>query len=83
MRRALTSLVVLLAFLGGACGPSEECRSYIACQQAIDPTVNVADYDDGGSCWGLPQTARECTAICIEALAALRELPEVPAVCLE
>ncbi|MDP2342094.1 MAG: hypothetical protein Q8O67_14145 [Deltaproteobacteria bacterium] len=64
-----------------ACGPSQECRSYVQCQQAIDASVDVAAYDDDGPCWALPQTARECTAICVEALAALRALPDPPAAC--
>ena len=78
----------LVAVLLAACGPSQECRDYVACQQAVDATVDGEDvdvgaYDDNGSCWALPQSARECTAICVQALAALRELPAPPAACLE
>lgn len=84
MRAAFTSLLLL----AGACGPSPECRSYVQCQRAVDATVegvdvDVVPYDDGGSCWVLPQTAAECTAICVQALAALRERPEPPAACEE
>ena len=79
MKRAFTSLLLLV----GGCGPSEECRSYLQCQRAIDASVDVAAYDDGGACWALPQAARECTATCVQALAALRELPELPAICRE
>ena len=84
MRAAFTSLLLLAC----ACGPSQECRSYVQCQQAVDDgvggvDVDVSAYDEGGSCWALPQAARECTAICVQALAALRELPDPPAACLE
>jgi hypothetical protein len=78
MKRALTSAAVLLTM---ACGPSQECRDYVQCQQAVDKEVDVTAWDEGGSCWDLPSTARACTAVCREALLALRELPDAPAAC--
>lgn len=83
MRAPFVSLLALVC----SCGPSQECRTYVQCQQALDDgvggvDVDVSAYDEGGSCWGLPQSAQQCTAICGQALAALRALPDPPAVCL-
>ena len=50
MPRAPTSLVVVIA-LAASCGPSQECRDYVACQRQVDPAVDVRAYDEGGSCW--------------------------------
>ncbi len=78
MPRALTSLAV---FALCSCGPTQECRDYVACQNAVDATVDVSAYDEGGSCWVLPSSSRDCTANCIEALKALQQVPDAPAVC--
>ncbi len=87
MQIQLVSGMSLLLF-AAACGPSPECRSYVQCQQAVDENaagidVDVSAFDDGGSCWALPESARACTAICVQALAALRELPDPPAACVD
>lgn len=79
MKRVLTSAVLVLLTM--ACGPSQECRDYVRCQKVVDVNVDVVAYDEGGSCWDLPATARDCSAVCREALLALRELPDVPAAC--
>ncbi len=76
MPRALTSLVVVMAC---SCGPSQECRDYVACQKAVDPSVETKDYDDRGVCWNLPSSARDCTAVCVEALATLQQVSDAPA----
>jgi hypothetical protein len=79
MLRRRFVVVVVVAFAG--CGPSQECRDYVACQQAYDPNVDVKDYDERGVCWSLPSTARDCTAQCREALIALQQTPNAPSVC--
>lgn len=66
-----------------ACGPSEECQRYVACQEAYDPDVATTPYEDGGSCWGTLQTSQACTAQCLAALDALAQLPDAPAACVE
>ena len=79
MPRALTSLLALLALC--ACGPSQECRDYVACQALVDDGVDVSAYDDDGACWSLPSTARACTATCVQALEALQQTPDAPDAC--
>lgn len=78
MPRALTSLVVLALC---SCGPTQECRDYVACQKRVDDSVDVTAYDDGGSCWVLPSSARDCTANCVQALEALQQVPGAPSQC--
>ena len=77
--RAVASSVVIAAV--SACGPSDVCRDYVACQVAVDDSVDVSAYDDGGSCWDLPSVARTCTAQCEEALRALQALAGAPDAC--
>jgi hypothetical protein len=79
MPRALTSLAALA--LVASCGPSQECRDYVACQGEVDDHVDVGDYEEDGACWALPSTARACTATCVQALAALQETPAAPDAC--
>ena len=74
-------VVVVVAVVLTGCGPSDACRRYVACQKAFDPSVDVAPYDNGGSCWLTLQTADACTAQCKEALAALAATPGAPAAC--
>lgn len=76
MKPAAISLAI--ALLACSCGPSQECIDYVACQTVVDETVDTSDYDDDGSCWSLPSTARQCTAQCIEALAALQQVSDAP-----
>lgn len=73
------SLAVALA--GAACGPSDVCVRYVACQKAYDATVDTSAYDNGGSCWGALQTAEACSAQCKQALDALAEVPNPPPAC--
>ena len=71
--------------LGGlaACAlpPSSTCKTYVTCQAAVDATVDVSNFVEGGSCWVDPQTAQACTDLCSEALKALRALPRPPSAC--
>jgi hypothetical protein len=60
---------------------SDECRTYVACQAAIDATVDVSNYEEGGSCWSQAAVAFSCTEQCKEALRALRATPRPPDVC--
>jgi hypothetical protein len=83
MRPALALVVAVLVAGTIACGPSEECRRYVECQNAVDPSVSTAAWDDGGSCWTTLQTAEACTAQCRAALDALADSPGAPAVCVE
>lgn len=78
MRRALTSFAALALC---SCGPSQECRDYVACQEAVDDSVDVSAYEDGGTCWALPSSSRDCTANCVQALLSLQQVPDAPAVC--
>jgi hypothetical protein len=77
-------LAVLFVLLIAACGPSQECRDYVACQLAYDPSVeeDLLDYKDDGRCWNNLQSAQLCTAQCREALVALREVSSPPPECL-
>lgn len=79
----LVTLVTLAtsALALGACGPSDECRAYVACQRAYDDTVDTLQYEDDGACWNNLQSAQLCTAQCKEALAALSQLPAPPPEC--
>jgi hypothetical protein len=63
--------------------PAEACRAFVACQAAVDDSVETDEYDDGGSCWSLPDTARRCEARCRAALEALLDTPDPPEVCLD
>lgn len=71
------------ALVSGSCAlpPAESCRSYIACQAAVDARVDTATYDEGGECWVLPDTARRCEAQCRAALEALVQTPDPPQAC--
>lgn len=73
--------VLLVLALAAACGPSDECRRYVACQKAFDPSVDTQPYDDGGSCWGALQTSLACTQQCSDALDALAQVPGAPPEC--
>jgi hypothetical protein len=61
--------------------PSATCKTYVTCQAAVDATVDVSNFVEGGSCWVDPQTAQACTDQCSEALKALRALPRPPSAC--
>ena len=74
-------VVLVWACAAAGCGPSDVCRDWVACQRVIDPSVDVAPWDDGGSCWSTPRTAAACSEQCDDALDALRALPGVPAAC--
>lgn len=81
--RARTWAAGALVAAAAACGPSEECRRYVECQQAYDPNVSTAPWDEGGSCWSTLQTSQRCTAQCIAALDALAQIPDAPAACVD
>lgn len=87
-KRTVAAVVVASAgpfvIVSGGCGQTSECRAYVECQRAVDGDVDVAAWDDGGSCW--QQSARvaaQCSAQCRAALDALRALPDPPPVCNE
>lgn len=79
-------LLVVLAWvtqaLGCALPQSEACVQYVACQEAVDDSVDTSDWDEGGRCWRNPRTAALCDGQCTEALAALAETPDAPEPCL-
>ncbi len=57
------------------------CALFVACQNAVDLTVDTGPWEADGTCWSLPSTSRTCDAQCGVALDALRALPDVPAAC--
>ena len=59
----------------------EVCARYVACQEAVDASVDTSPWQDDGSCWALPDSARRCEAQCQAALEALLALPNPPAAC--
>jgi len=67
--------------LGCALPPSDECRAFVACELAFDPSADVVAFDEGGACWQGLQTAERCTAQCARALDALRAVPRPPEAC--
>jgi len=71
------------ALSGCALPPAEACRAYVACQAAVDDSVDTGPWDEGGSCWTLPDTARRCEAQCRAALEALLDTPDPPQACLD
>jgi hypothetical protein len=75
------AVVVIAGALGGGCGPSETCRAWVACQQAVDASVDVTPWADGGRCWSTPQTAAVCDEQCAAALQGLASLPTLPPEC--
>jgi hypothetical protein len=75
-----------LAFAGlicgvAACGPSEICKKYVACQKAYDDTVDTTAYEDGGTCWQTAPAANTCNTQCQDALFALSRVEGAPAEC--
>jgi hypothetical protein len=74
-------LLVAVAVAVAGCGPTPTCRAWVACQQAVDPSVDVTAWDEGGRCWSTPQTAAACDAQCEVALSALQALPALPPAC--
>jgi hypothetical protein len=75
--------VAAAVLVSGSCAlpPSESCRVYVACQAAVDTRVDTTAYDEGGTCWTLPDTARRCEAQCRAALEALADTPDPPPAC--
>ena len=71
--------ILLLAAASGCGAPqSEQCRSYVACQQAYDEAtgiapVDVSQYLEGGACWDDANNAAHCTEDCERGLALLAE----------
>jgi len=77
----LACAVGCVCVCGCGVGQTPDCARYVECQAAVDPAVDTAPWDEGGSCWTLPDTARHCDAQCRAALDALRDLPDPPAAC--
>src|SRR4051812_40029359 len=69
------------ALLAAGCGPTDECKRYVACQRAYDSGVDTSAYDSGGSCWTTLQTENACSAQCREATEAIAKIAGAPAVC--
>ena len=82
MRGVVRLSVVVVVVVAGACGPSDECKRYVACQKAFDASVDTTPYEAGGSCWTTLQTETACTEQCKEALDAIAATPSAPAACL-
>lgn len=79
MSRGFLVLVLVLP----ACGPSQVCIDYVACQQAYDARVDVTAYQPGGACWDTTlSTANACSTQCAAALDALAQVPAPPEACL-
>jgi hypothetical protein len=59
-----------VAFGCGHLAQSDECKQYVACTEAIDPTTwHAANglYGPNGTCWNTNQaTADACTTVCAE-----------------
>lgn len=75
--------LLVLAVLAAACGrlmQSEECKKYIACAEAVDPTVARSVnglYGPGGTCWATNQaTADACSMVCTRDREALFADPD-------
>lgn len=85
MKRLSGLTLTLLAAASGGCSlpQSDVCRAYVACQAAVDDSVDTGPWEEAGGCWYLPDTARRCDAQCRAALEALLDTPEPPPVCLD
>lgn len=83
MRRLPVGVLLVVGLAGGGCPllPGEACRAYVACQNAVDASVDTSPWDEGGDCWALPDTARRCEAQCRVALEALLDTPAPPQAC--
>lgn len=82
MLRLAALVATALVLAACALPPAQDCLAYVACQAAVDDDVDTSAWDEGGSCWDLPDTARSCEAQCQVGLDALRSLPDPPAACL-
>ncbi|MCB9653013.1 MAG: hypothetical protein H6729_02630 [Deltaproteobacteria bacterium] len=66
-----------LALFATACGgpsQSDECKTYIACAEAVAPGTSAtiaSTYGEDGACWENDDTASACTNACKGALAGL------------
>jgi hypothetical protein len=83
--RPLQALLTAIVLAAGGCGLPQDpaCTAWVACQQALDPSVDTVPYDDSGSCWANPPQARLCASRCQNLLAVLRDIPNAPAACRE
>jgi hypothetical protein len=82
---AVVGVAVVVGPGGAGCAlpQGEACRAYVACQNAVDASVDTSVWDEGGGCWALPDTARRCEAQCRSALEALLDTPAPPQACLD
>jgi hypothetical protein len=80
---ALAWLALLGVVVTTTACPSQtpSCAVFVACQNAIDPTIDTGPWEPDGECWALPSTSRTCDAQCGVALDALRALPDPPTAC--
>ncbi len=81
MRPSPRAAAVVIVVAVAACGPSEVCKRYVACQKAVDPSVDTAPWEDGSACWTTLQNANACSEQCRVALDALAALDDAPAAC--
>ena len=80
---AVFGVAAFAAALTGCPGQTPVCARYVECQAAIDPAVDTTPWQQEGSCWRLPESARSCDAQCDVALTALRQTPSPPPSCLD
>ncbi len=77
-----TTALTLLALTSACPLPQPEvCAQYVRCQEAVDDSVDTSPWQEDGSCWALPDSARRCEGQCRAALEALQALPDPPEVC--
>ncbi len=81
MKGALAVALSAITIMNACVLQTADCADFVACQRAVDDSVDTSPWDEGGSCWTLPDTARSCDAQCKAALDALRALSDAPAEC--
>ncbi len=76
--RQFIGISLVSGALGCGAPQSEQCRAYVACQQAYDEAtgtapVDVAQYLEGGACWDDANNAARCTEDCEAGLTLLAD----------
>lgn len=79
--RQFIGMSLIGAAVGCVAPQSEQCRAYVACQQAYDEAtgnapVDVSQYLEGGACWDDANNAAHCTEDCQAGLALLADAAE-------